>query len=94
MLSIRLLDTKLSGGSIRSRTRQPLRRARHRLERRSADVRTGASWHGYVDLIMMPTHGVGTFRSFLVGSVTAKVLHDATRLSTGLRSSRKRQARG
>lgn len=30
-----------------------------------------------VDLIMMPTHGVGTFRSFLIGSVTAKVLHDA-----------------
>jgi len=36
-----------------------------------------ASSHG-VDLIMMPTHGVGTFRSFLVGSVTSKVLHDAT----------------
>jgi nucleotide-binding universal stress UspA family protein len=31
-----------------------------------------------VDLIMMPTHGLGLFRSFLVGSVTAKVLHDAT----------------
>jgi hypothetical protein len=31
----------------------------------------------HVDLVMMPTHGVGTFRSFLVGSVTAKVLHDA-----------------
>jgi nucleotide-binding universal stress UspA family protein len=31
-----------------------------------------------VDLIMLPTHGVGTFRSFLVGSVTSKVLHDAT----------------
>jgi nucleotide-binding universal stress UspA family protein len=30
-----------------------------------------------VDLIMMPTHGVGVFRSLLVGSVTAKVLHDA-----------------
>jgi nucleotide-binding universal stress UspA family protein len=30
-----------------------------------------------VDLIMMPTHGVGTFRSLLVGSVTSKVLHDA-----------------
>lgn len=30
-----------------------------------------------VDLIMMPTHGVGTFRRFLVGSVTSKVLHDA-----------------
>ena len=30
-----------------------------------------------VDLIMMPTHGFGLFRSMLVGSVTAKVLHDA-----------------
>ena len=31
-----------------------------------------------VDMIMMPTHGVGTFRAFLIGSVTATVLHDAT----------------
>jgi nucleotide-binding universal stress UspA family protein len=30
-----------------------------------------------VDLIMMPTHGLGLFRTFLTGSVTAKVLHDA-----------------
>ena len=30
-----------------------------------------------IDLIMMPTHGLGVFRSFLIGSVTAKVLHDA-----------------
>ena len=30
-----------------------------------------------VDLIMMPTHGYGLFRSLLIGSVTAKVLHDA-----------------
>jgi nucleotide-binding universal stress UspA family protein len=29
------------------------------------------------DLIMMPTHGYGPFRRFLLGSVTAKVLHDA-----------------
>jgi nucleotide-binding universal stress UspA family protein len=30
-----------------------------------------------VDLIMMPTHGNGLFRNLLIGSVTAKVLHDA-----------------
>ncbi len=30
-----------------------------------------------VDLIMMPTHGYGPFRNLLLGSVTAKVLHDA-----------------
>src|SRR5579872_5069543 len=35
-----------------------------------------ARTHG-VDLIMMPTHGYGPFRSLLLGSVTAKVLHDA-----------------
>lgn len=29
------------------------------------------------DLIMMPTLGLGGFRRFLLGSVTAKVLHDA-----------------
>jgi len=28
--------------------------------------------------IVMPTHGYGVFRRFLIGSVTAKVLHDAT----------------
>jgi len=30
-----------------------------------------------VDLIAMPTHGVGLFRRLLIGSVTSKVLHDA-----------------
>jgi nucleotide-binding universal stress UspA family protein len=29
------------------------------------------------DLIVMPTHGYGRFRRFILGSVTAKVLHDA-----------------
>ena len=31
-----------------------------------------------VDLVMMATRGCGPFRRFLLGSVTAKVLHDAT----------------
>lgn len=30
----------------------------------------------HFDLIMMPTHGCGPFRRFLIGSITAKVLHD------------------
>jgi nucleotide-binding universal stress UspA family protein len=30
-----------------------------------------------IDLIVMPTHGYGGFRRFMLGSVTAKVLHDA-----------------
>ena len=30
------------------------------------------------DLIMMPTHGLGLFRTLLIGSATSKVLHDAT----------------
>src|SRR5271166_6415336 len=29
------------------------------------------------DLIMLPTHGYGAFRRLMLGSVTAKVLHDA-----------------
>jgi nucleotide-binding universal stress UspA family protein len=36
------------------------------------------SWaHAHdVDLVMMPSHGYGPFRQLLLGSVTAKVLHD------------------
>jgi nucleotide-binding universal stress UspA family protein len=32
---------------------------------------------GQAGLIAMPTHGYGPFRRFILGSVTAKVLHDA-----------------
>lgn len=32
--------------------------------------------HEQVDLIMMPTHGFGLFRRFVLGSVATKVLHD------------------
>lgn len=31
----------------------------------------------HMDLIALSTHGYGTFRRFILGSVTAKVLHDA-----------------
>jgi nucleotide-binding universal stress UspA family protein len=37
----------------------------------------GAARDEKVDLIGMPTHGYGGFRRFLLGSVTAKVLHDS-----------------
>ncbi len=37
-------------------------------------VRTAADRK--IDLIVMPTHGYGTFESFLIGSVTAQVLHN------------------
>jgi len=40
------------------------------------NIATYAKEHG-VDLIMMPTHGYGKFRSLLLGSVVSKVLHDA-----------------
>jgi nucleotide-binding universal stress UspA family protein len=38
---------------------------------------TGYAASEHCDLIVMPTHGYGPFRRFLLGSVTAKVLHDA-----------------
>jgi nucleotide-binding universal stress UspA family protein len=34
--------------------------------------------HQGADLVMLPTHGRGALRRFLLGSVTAKVLHDLT----------------
>lgn len=37
-------------------------------------VKTAGVWHP--DIVMMPSHGLGAFRRLLLGSVTAKVLHD------------------
>ena len=47
-------------------------------EGEAAEVVTAALKSHGADLIMMPTHGHGSFRKFLLGSVTAKVLHDVS----------------
>src|SRR5258706_6594149 len=41
-----------------------------------ARIITGYALANAMQLIMMPTHGHGCFRRLLLGSVTAKVLHD------------------
>lgn len=43
----------------------------------AAETITRYAEQNEIDLIVMPTHGLGTFRCLLLGSVTAKVLHDA-----------------
>ena len=50
--------------------------ARELLEGDPADRIVRYADEHQVDLIMMPTHGHGPFRALLLGSVTAKVLHD------------------
>jgi len=44
-----------------------------------ADVIAAYASRGGIDSIMMPTHGIGIFRRYLLGSVTARVLHDCAR---------------
>lgn len=43
----------------------------------AAEAITRYAERNEVDLIVMPTHGLGRFRWLLLGSVTAKVLHDS-----------------
>lgn len=42
-----------------------------------AQTIVAAAQTGPADLIVMPTHGYGPYRRFILGSTTAKVLHDA-----------------
>ena len=51
--------------------------AREVLEGDPAGTIVEYACNGRFDLIVMPTHGYGPFRRFLLGSVTAKVLHDS-----------------
>jgi nucleotide-binding universal stress UspA family protein len=55
-------------------TRLPVRRLIYEGDPESQIAASAQSEH--VGLVVMPTHGRGVFRRFLIGSVTAKVLHD------------------
>ena len=56
---------------------KPFRVQRHLLEGDPAKRIVEYAHDHRINLITMPTHGYGLFRRFLLGSVTAKVLHDA-----------------
>ncbi len=56
---------------------KPYRVSRHLSEGDPAKQIVDFAHEHQVSLIVMPTHGYGLFRRFLLGSVTAKVLHDA-----------------
>jgi nucleotide-binding universal stress UspA family protein len=55
----------------------PFQVRRELLEGEPARAITEYAHREKADLIVMPTHGYGAFRRFILGSVTAKVLHDA-----------------
>src|SRR6185436_13454497 len=69
------LEARLSGAFVREFAGLPVQRIVEVGE--PADVINRFARAEGVDLIMMPTHGYGPFRSLLLGSVTAKGLHDA-----------------
>jgi nucleotide-binding universal stress UspA family protein len=54
-----------------------LKACRIMLEGDPARVLVDYAHNTRADLIVLPTHGYGPFRRFILGSVTAKVLHDA-----------------
>ncbi len=69
------LDTRLKGTFTSELSGIPVSRVTKIGE--PGEVITEYAHANGIDLIMMPTHGYGPFRSLLLGSVTAKVLHDA-----------------
>lgn len=71
----RNLETRLRGAFVREFEGIPVHRIVE-IGDPAAVITRFAHTEG-ADLIMMPTHGYGPFRILLLGSVTAKVLHDA-----------------
>lgn len=69
------VETRLSGAFVREFDGIAVQRIAEVGD--PAEVITRFARSEGVDLIMMPSHGYGPFRSLLLGSVTAKVLHDA-----------------
>ncbi len=72
---LRELETRLSGALVKEFAHLEVDRVAELGD--PAQVIVDFARDKKVDLIMMPTHGYGPFRSLLLGSVTAKVLHDA-----------------
>jgi nucleotide-binding universal stress UspA family protein len=72
---LRELKERLDGALVKEFARVPVERVAEIGDPAQVIVSFARSQNA--DLIMMPTHGYGPFRGLLLGSVTAKVLHDA-----------------
>ncbi len=73
----RLADSRVDLDNFLETELRPFNPARILLEGDAAHKIVQYAAENAADLIMMPTHGFGTFRRFLLGSVTSKILHDA-----------------
>ena len=72
----RLNQCRLKLDTYLSKELEPFRVRRVLLEGDPAHRIVETAHNEKIDLVMMPSHGFGPFRRFILGSVTAKVLHD------------------
>jgi nucleotide-binding universal stress UspA family protein len=77
LMASRSLFTEKQLASLEDEELKSVRVERVRLEGDAAYRIVEYAHSAGAGLIVMPTHGYGTFRRFILGSVTAKVLHDA-----------------
>ncbi len=73
----RLADSRIDLDNFLEKELRPFNPARVLVEGDAAHRIVEYAGENGADLIMMPTHGFGPFRRFLLGSVTAKILHDS-----------------